>query len=124
MLISGTYDLAEYVADPGASQAQRLVVRAIEAETGGGADALAARSVLRVAGRIRANTLILNGVQDDRTSPDQTRRLAERITRLCGAARAVVYPDYGHQIPVEVRNREADPFIDHVLRVDPDRPHG
>ena len=118
VLISGAYDLTEYVADPDAGQAQRLVVRAVQAETGGGADALAARSVLGVAGRIRANTLILNGAQDDRTSPDQARRLAERINRLGGTARAVVYLDYGHQIPVEVRNREVDPFIDRVLRAD------
>ena len=115
VLISGAYDLAKYVADPDASQAQRQVVRAIRAETGGGDEALAARSVLRVAGRIRANTLILNGAQDDRTGPDQARRLAEQITRRGGTARAVVYPDYGHQIPVEVRARDVDPFIDRVL---------
>ncbi len=29
--------------------------------------------------------------------------------------RAVIYPDYGHQIPVEVRNRDIDPFIEGVL---------
>ena len=122
VLISGAYDLAEYVEDSQASRSQRRVVRAIRAETGGGADALGERSVLRVAGRIRAATLVLSGAQDDRTSPDQARRLAERIKRHGGTARAVVYPDYGHQIPVAVRDRDVDPFIESVLRDAADRP--
>ena len=120
VLISGAYDLAEYVADTHASRARRQVAQAIRAETGGGADALGERSVLRVAGRIRAATLVLSGARDDRTSPDQARRLAERITRHGGTARAVVYPEYGHQIPVEVRARDVDPFIDRVLGVEAD----
>jgi hypothetical protein len=37
--------------------------------------------------------------------------LAEEINRYGGNARAVIYQDYGHQIPVEVRNIEIDPFI-------------
>ena len=122
VLISGAYDLMEYVAASQASRAQRRVARAIQAETGGDADALNDRSVLRVAGRIRAATLVLSGAQDDRTSPDQARRLAEQIRQRGGAARAVVYPDYGHQIPVEVRDRDIDPFIDRVLRAEANRP--
>lgn len=118
VLISGAYDLAEYAADAQASRAQRRVVRALRAETGGTAGALDARSVLRVAGRIRAATLVLSGAQDDRTSPEQARRLAERITQAGGTARAVVYPDYGHRIPVEVRDRDVDPFVDRVLRAE------
>ena len=118
VLISGAYDLAEYVAESQASRARRQVTRAIRAETGGGADALGERSVLHVAGRIRAATLVLSGARDDRTSPDQARRLAEQITRHGGTARAVVYPEYGHQIPVEVRARDVDPFVDRVLGVE------
>jgi len=29
--------------------------------------------------------------------------------------RTIIYPDYGHQIPVEVRDKVIDPFIDGVL---------
>ena len=58
----------------------------------------------------------MNGEKDDRTDPTQARRLAEVITSHGGNARAIIYPDYGHQIPVEVRDREVDPFIEGVLR--------
>jgi hypothetical protein len=33
-----------------------------------------------------------------------------------GSAPALIYPDFGHYIPVEVRARVIDPFIDRVLR--------
>lgn len=122
VLISGVYDLPAYVADPRPSPAQSMVIQSILAETGGTAGALEARSVLRVARGIRATTLILNGTEDDRTSPDQARRLACEIVRSGGTARAILYPDYGHRIPVEVRNRDVDPFIDRVLRAETDRP--
>jgi dipeptidyl aminopeptidase/acylaminoacyl peptidase len=72
--------------------------------------------VLRRAGRIKAATLVLSGAKDDRTSPDQARRLADEIVRSGRKARAIIYPDFGHRIPVEARNQDVDPFIDSVLR--------
>jgi dipeptidyl aminopeptidase/acylaminoacyl peptidase len=116
VLISGVYDLPTYVADAGATAGQRAVVAAMIAETGGTSDALQARSVLHRAADIRADTLILNGAKDDRTDPDQALALADRITRAGGTARTIVYPDHGHRIPVDVRNRDIDPFVDRVLR--------
>ena len=116
VLVSGVYDLPAYVTAADASKAREAVVAAIVAETGGGTDALAARSVLRRAGDIEAAVLILNGEKDDRTDPAQARVLAERIANSGGTARAIVYPDFGHAIPVEVRNRDVDPFVDAVLR--------
>ncbi len=59
--------------------------------------------------------LILNGAQDDRTDPEQARALADLVTRGGGKARAIIYPDAGHQIPIDVRNKDVDPFIDEVL---------
>ena len=54
------------------------------------------------------------------------RRMIERIPRkpvvwltglrlTGGKARAIIYPDYGHQIPIEIRDKEIDPFIDGLL---------
>ncbi len=87
----------------------------MKAETGGTAEALKARSLLYYAQDIKAETLILNGGKDDRTDPDQARRVAEIINAHGGHARAIVYPEYGHQIPVEVRSQDVDPFIERVL---------
>jgi dipeptidyl aminopeptidase/acylaminoacyl peptidase len=115
VLISGLYDLPEYFARSQSPQA-RLTMDAIKKETGGGDDALRARSLLYSAQNVQAAALILNGAKDDRTDPNQARRLAEMINSHGGKARAVIYPDYGHQIPPEVRNQEIDAFIDGVLR--------
>jgi dipeptidyl aminopeptidase/acylaminoacyl peptidase len=115
VLISGVYDLPAYVADPQASEMKSRVVKSIMDETGGKPDALNARSVMRVAANIKASSLILNGAKDDRTDPGQARKLAEQVTSAGGTARAIIYPDFGHRIPVEVRNKDIDPFIDGVL---------
>jgi dipeptidyl aminopeptidase/acylaminoacyl peptidase len=116
VMISGAYDLPAYFADPDPNWAKRGVMRAIRYESGGTPEALRARSVTRYATRIRASTLILNGAKDDRTDPAQARALAQEIVRAGGRARAIVYPDFGHKIPVEVRNKDIDPFIDRVLK--------
>jgi dipeptidyl aminopeptidase/acylaminoacyl peptidase len=91
------------------------VVNSLISETGRGDTALQSRSILYFARNIRAETLILNGERDDRTDPDQARHLVQEINRYGSHARAIIYPDYGHQIPVKVRNKEIDPFIDRVL---------
>jgi len=115
VLISGVYDLPAYISDSNPSADKKAVVASMIAETGGAADALMARSVLRRAGDIMAASLILNGARDDRTDPNQARALADRITRSGGNARAIIYPDFGHRIPVDIRNKDIDPFIDEVL---------
>jgi dipeptidyl aminopeptidase/acylaminoacyl peptidase len=111
VLISGVYDLPQFAADAKSSKSKQAVVNALLAESGGGSEALRSRSVLNYAKDIKAAALILNGEKDDRTDPVQARHLAEEINRYGGNARAVIYPDYGHQIPVEVRDIEIDPFI-------------
>ena len=70
---------------------------------------------MRYAGKIKAASLILNGAKDDLTDPEQARTLADQIMRAGGKARAIVYPEFGHKIPVEERNKDIDPFIDSVL---------
>lgn len=114
ILISGVYDLPQFAADSRSTRAQQIV-QAMRSETGGTREALQARSVLYSAQNIKASTLILNGAQDDRTDPAQARRLAQEITARGGMAQAIIYPEFAHQIPVEVRDKEIDPFLKGVL---------
>jgi dipeptidyl aminopeptidase/acylaminoacyl peptidase len=115
VLISGLYDLPDYFAHATSREA-RLTLYSLRKETGGGDDALRARSLLYSAQNIQAAVLVMNGANDDRTDPDQARRLAEVINSHGGKARAIIYPKFGHQIPVDVRNKDIDPFIDSILR--------
>jgi len=114
VLISGLYDLDEFVKNAKTGEAA-LIARSIVAETGGGNAELRARSALNFARNIKASTLILNGAMDDRTDPAQAQRLAMEISSHRGHARAIIYPNYGHQIPVGVRDKEINSFIDSVL---------
>lgn len=115
VLISGAYDLPEYVRHPKSLMA-RLIIHSMKSETGGSEAALKERSLLYSAKDVRASALIINGAQDDRTDPQQARRLADAISAAGGKARVIIYPQYGHQIPVDVRNREIDVFIEEVMR--------
>jgi dipeptidyl aminopeptidase/acylaminoacyl peptidase len=114
VLISGLYDLPAY-ASHAKSEMAVSIVDSMKAETGGRVEALKSRSLLYSAQDVKAETLILNGAKDDRTDPEQARRLAEIINAHGGHARAIVYPEYGHQIPIEARNKDVDPFIERVL---------
>jgi dipeptidyl aminopeptidase/acylaminoacyl peptidase len=110
VLISGLYDLPAFLADPRSAGAREIAL-AVNRQTGGGEDALRSRSALLFASRIKASALILNGAGDDRTDPAQALRLAERINGHGGRARAHIYPEYGHEIPVKARQSEVDAFI-------------
>lgn len=115
VLVSGLFDLRELAQGSGASEIKQAILKSVVAETGGGDDAIRARSLMPFASDIKAATLILNGGKDDRTDPDQARQLAEEINAHGGNARAIIYPDLGHQIPVQVRSRDIDPFIEEIL---------
>jgi dipeptidyl aminopeptidase/acylaminoacyl peptidase len=115
VLISGLYDLQEYTRNAKSAIASSIV-NSMNQETGGATDALRARSLLNYAQDVKASALILNGAKDDRTDPDQALRLATAINAHGGHARAIIYPEYGHQIPVDVRSKDIDPFIEQVLR--------
>lgn len=115
VLVSGLFDLRELAQDSGATEIKQAILKSVVAETGGGDDAIRARSLMPFASDIKAATLILNGGKDDRTDPDQARQFAEEINAHGGDARAIIYPDLGHQIPVQVRSRDIDPFIEEIL---------
>jgi dipeptidyl aminopeptidase/acylaminoacyl peptidase len=114
VLISGLYDLPAFFAQSRSAGAADVKAAMLE-QTGGGSDeALRARSALPLAAAIKAATLVLNGARDDRTDPDQARRLAEAIRAGGGRAEAHIYPEFGHEIPVRIREAEIDAFIDDV----------
>ena len=115
ILVSGVFDLLELRELSVGDEMKRNILNSVVAETGGGDDALRVRSVMSFASDIKAATLILNGGRDDRTVPHQARQLADEMNAHGGNARAVIYPDIGHQIPVEIRSRDIDPFIEEVL---------
>jgi dipeptidyl aminopeptidase/acylaminoacyl peptidase len=121
VLISGAYDFATPLDSSTATGrlniARRDYVRSdIAAETDGTVAALEARSALLQVSHIRTAALILNGERDDRTDPDQARRLAEGIRKNGAFARAVIYPELGHAIPYEMREREVEPFFQAQLK--------
>lgn len=115
VLISGLYDLRPFFARP-KSDAAEDVKSAIVAQTGGSDAALLARSALPVAKTIKAKTLLLNGAKDDRTDPDQASRMAAIIESQGVEARAHIFPDYGHEIPVDARRDEVGRFVDAILK--------
>lgn len=115
VLISGLYDLPAFLTHPRTDAARSI--RAVAAsQTGGSESALKARSALPYAARIHAPTLILNGARDDRTDPEQARRLGAAINAAGGHATVHIYPDFGHEIPVAAREAEIDAFINGALR--------
>jgi dipeptidyl aminopeptidase/acylaminoacyl peptidase len=111
VLISGLYDIPQFSANPNYAQISKSFV----AETGGSTEAMRARSIIFFAQDIKAAALILNGAKDDRTDPAQAQRLATEINSHGGKAKAIIYPNLGHHIPNEVRDKEVDAFIDSVL---------
>jgi dipeptidyl aminopeptidase/acylaminoacyl peptidase len=115
VLISGLYDLPAFF-EQSDSVAAKSVRAAAIAQTGGGADALRSRSALYIADRIKAETLVLNGALDERTDPAQAVSLANRINTAGGRATVQIYPDAGHEIPLEDREARIQSFLDGVLR--------
>lgn len=115
ILISGVYDLPAYVAGLKANPVRQVIVGALMSETDGSTKALDERSVLHYVNGINAATLILNGARDERTDATQALHLAEQILANGGKARTIIYSEYGHNIPVDIRNKDIDPFIDSVL---------
>ena len=115
ILISGLFDLPQFIAQAKTPAALRIA-QSIRNETGGADRALAARSISRSTAKINASVLILNGALDDRTSPDQARQLAQQITSRGGTARVIIYPRYGHQIPVPERDTVIDTFMESILK--------
>lgn len=114
VLISGLYDLPAFFAKPNSVGARLVTAAAIE-QTGGSDAALRSRSALLLAPDIKAATLILNGASDDRTDARQAQSFAAAINAKGGRAQVHIFSEYGHEIPVSVREQEVSNFIDATL---------
>jgi dipeptidyl aminopeptidase/acylaminoacyl peptidase len=111
VLISGLYDFSKRFNDfPNTDIKEYFAV-----ETDGSLKALKDRSALYCADKIKTPTLIMNGAKDDRTDPEQARKLSEMIEKNGTFSKVIIYPEYGHQIPYAVRNQEINPFLDKYL---------
>lgn len=115
IMISGECDLNDELVHPRSALARNIAREA--AERLGGDTALVTRSLIHDGARIRVPVLILAGAKDDRTNPDHAKALADSIVAHGGNARFVEYPDYGHQIPPNVRAAEVDAFVARLLGV-------
>jgi len=115
VLISGLYDMPVFFEHPQSLQAGLLKYQ-IRYVLGVDNDALRTRSALGLAEDIKAKTLVLSGAQDDRTDPQQARLLVDKINSHGGVAQIHIYPEYGHQIPFDIRKDEVDTFIASVFR--------
>ena len=116
ILISGLYDLNEYAGKPNPSLTQKSIIQSMYNEIGNDTEGMKKRSLLNYTKLITASLLIINGEKDDRTDPNQARKLNIAINQEAGKSELIIYPEYGHQIPVEIRNKVIDPFIDKIIK--------
>jgi dipeptidyl aminopeptidase/acylaminoacyl peptidase len=111
VLISGLYDFPKKIKN----SSWEDVKNEFFLEAGESIKAQEERSVLYFADKIRTPTLIMNGEKDDRTDPEQAKLLSQKIQNNGIYSKVIIYPEYGHQIPFEIRNKEVIPFFDQYL---------
>ena len=114
ILMAGVYDLEEFY-PTGAPVLDENILN----ESGGTPEAFAQRSALRHADRIKANTLILHGGEDNLGGAlDQAGRLAAKIKAAGTPVRLRIYQDRPHQIPIHEQWEEITPFLERVFKLD------
>jgi dipeptidyl aminopeptidase/acylaminoacyl peptidase len=98
----GVYDLVKAYSRLRERQAKlpplKDLADSIELEAGTSFAELRARSVLHLAERIKAPTLILAGAQDPMALASDARELARRIKASGTPARAIIFEDAGHRL--------------------------
>jgi pimeloyl-ACP methyl ester carboxylesterase len=122
VLVSGVYEMNEaylhWKADIGTPEALALAAEfeheSVMADAGPMEVTVRERSVLPVP-LIQVPTLVLQGARDPLTVPLQAEELVRLLQKKSVDARAVIYPESGHRIPAEARQREIEPFLKRVL---------
>lgn len=115
ILISGVFDFIKYQVDAKTDNSRKSIINSIKEEIGHSEDSLYNRSLINFAKNIKANTLILNGKNDEKTVPQQARELANEINKHGGNATFVIFKNSGHHIPVDERNKIIDQFISKTI---------
>lgn len=128
ILISGSYDLKKLhqkLLKDGEQNPMLLgIAKNIEAEsvmttgqiTALTKDSFKLRSAISHAKKIKTPLLILNGETDDRTSADLAVDFGRAVERNGTPVTIIVYPEYGHAIPVEERRKATIPFLHKYLK--------
>jgi dipeptidyl aminopeptidase/acylaminoacyl peptidase len=120
ILISGFYDLKDALPKltkiGETNSAVAGMVLNIKNEIGDSSDAFESRSALMQVSKIKSPLLIFNGAKDDRTFPEQSRELADKLSKNGVDAKAFIYEEYGHSIPPQIRNKEIIPFLRKYLK--------
>ncbi len=110
VLIAGVYDFES--AFPRLPPSMRLN---FEVEAGLSRTAFRARSALPMAGRIRASTLILHGIHDDRCPVSQSEALASALEEQNASHVTLALVASGHLISSRVRSRHLESFLDRLM---------
>lgn len=122
VLVSGFYDLGENYAHWKADRempearalAAELELESVMSDAGPLEVTVRERSVLPVP-LVQSPVLALEGARDPLTIPVQAEDIVRKLNAKGIEARAVIYPEAGHRIPAEARQREIDPFLKKVF---------
>jgi dipeptidyl aminopeptidase/acylaminoacyl peptidase len=122
VLVSGFYDMGptyeHWKADRTFPEAQALAAElekeSVMSDAGPLEVTMRERSVLPVP-IIESPVLALAGAKDPIAIPLQTEELVRQLRARGVPARAVIYPEAGHRIAAEAREREIEPFLKQVL---------
>jgi dipeptidyl aminopeptidase/acylaminoacyl peptidase len=111
VLGAGAYDFATWFPTP-----MRGIEANIRQEAGTSAEAFRDRSALLHVDKITIPVLILHGAKEERIPLRQAERFAEALQARGARVKLVVFPDAGHDIPIEAQYREILPFLQTVSR--------
>lgn len=122
VLVSGFYDLGEsyerWRADRDTPEALALAAEmeqeSVISDAGPLEITVRERSVLPNP-LIQSPTLALAGARDPLARPLQAEDLVRKLNAKGIYAKAVIYPEAGHRVPAEARQREIEPFLRRVF---------
>jgi len=110
VLVGGIYDFGAFYPGPDSD-----IRWNIDAEAGSSRAAFDARSLVGQADEIKAAVLLVHGARDGITAVDQARRL-ERELKIKGVrVRLRVVAGAGHDVPIDARFAEMEPFLKQYL---------
>lgn len=89
----------------------------VRAETGATEQEFEDRSAIYHATHIKTPTLILNGAKDLRVDEADIKLFGQAIEKNGVYAKVVIFPDAGHFIPFQDRNRETFSFLEKFLGI-------
>jgi dipeptidyl aminopeptidase/acylaminoacyl peptidase len=122
VLVSGFYDLGDSYAHWRADRenpeslalATEMERESVISDAGPLEITVRERSVLPMP-LIESPVLALAGARDPIAQPIQTEDLVRKLQKHGVTAKAIIYPEAGHRVPAEARQREIEPFLKRVF---------